>query len=69
MPRFTRPSPLLALELEAEKKAQEYKRKLIQEGLAKLAAEKAGEIFPPQGNPLPPHSDAPPSAPDKRGQG
>lgn len=62
MPR----SPLHNLEKEADRKAQEYKRRLIEEGLKKLAAEKSAEIFPPQGEDLPAHSDAPDDPDDKR---
>lgn len=62
MPR----SPLHNLEKEAELKAQEYKQRLIEEGLKKLAAEESAEIFPPQGDDLPAHPNAPHDADDKR---
>lgn len=61
MPR----SPLHNLEKEADLKAQEYKRRLIEEGMKKLAAEKSAEIFPPQGEDLPAHPNAPNDADDK----
>lgn len=40
-------SPLHKLEKEAERKAQEYKNQLIEEGMKKLAAEKSAENPPP----------------------
>lgn len=54
MPR----SPLHDLEKDAERKAQEYKRQLIEEGMRKLAEEKTAELFSPQGDPLQPPSPA-----------
>lgn len=54
MPR----SPLHNLEREAEEKAQEYKRQLIEEGMKRLAEQEKARLFSPQGNPLPPDQDA-----------
>lgn len=55
-------SPLHQLEKDAEDKAREYKRQLVEEGMKKLAAQEAARTFPPQGDALPPYPDAPPDA-------
>lgn len=56
--------PLTQIELHAEQLAQEYKRKLIKQGMERLAAEKASEaISPPGAHPLPP-GETPPAHPD-----
>lgn len=62
-------SPLHQLEKDAEERAREYKRQLIEEGMRKLAAEGAARVSPPQGDTLPPDPDAPPDAADDGGTG
>lgn len=52
----SRRSPLIDLELDAERKAQEYKRRLIEEGMKRLAAEERARAFFPQDEDLPPDS-------------
>lgn len=56
-------NPLLLIEQEAERKAQEYKKKLIKEALEKLAAEESEAVSPPEGE-LQPGEDAPADADD-----
>lgn len=47
--------PLTQIELDAEQRALEYKRRLIQEGMDRLAAEQSSEaISPPGAHPLSP---------------
>ena len=53
-------SPIHPLEKDAEERAREFKRRLIEDGMRKLAAEEAARVSPPEGYALPPH----PSPPD-----
>lgn len=49
--------PLTQIELDAEQRAQEFKRRLIKEGMERLAAEQSAALSPPEGDGLRPGSD------------
>ncbi len=51
--------PLTRIELDAEQRAQEYKRKLIKEGLERLAAEQSEALSPPKEDILSPGEEPP----------
>lgn len=63
-----RVNPLITIELDAERKAQEYKRKLIKEALDKLAAEESEAVFSPEGDGIQPDQEAPADADDDGGR-
>lgn len=65
---FDKDNPLLSLEQQIDREAQEYKRRRLQEEIAKLAAEKSAAVFPPQGDGVPPHPDAPDGTADDGGK-
>lgn len=60
-------NPLTQIELDAEQRAQEYKRKLIKKGMERLASEKQSEaVSPPRPDAIPPREDAPADSHDDR---
>lgn len=60
--------PLTQIELDAEQRAQEYKRRLIKEGMERLAAEQSAAIPPPEGGPLRAGAEPAADADDNRGR-